>query len=193
MLKLEPEKRGFQHLPRGPADANISEKHVWLHKTFCCSKNFEKMLWKVIFCCAYDAAERSVTCKRFENAASRAKTNVILTSRNYLCYSYVTDYDVSFCDGPEMLILKTAKPCINSTWIALFLIHPFLRVKTWLLKACDTAFYVFYSHINEEGLKMSSRLNLPSYDSYRLLIFWRSKLLYTRKTIFVSNKTSIIF
>ena len=28
VLKSEPERRGFQYLPRGPADANISEKHV---------------------------------------------------------------------------------------------------------------------------------------------------------------------
>ena len=29
MLKPEPERRGFQPLPRGPADVNVSEKHVW--------------------------------------------------------------------------------------------------------------------------------------------------------------------
>ena len=28
---------------------------------------------------------------------------------------HVTDDDVSFCDGPGMLIYKIAKPCINST------------------------------------------------------------------------------
>ena len=28
VLKSEPERRGFQHLPRGPADVNVSEKHV---------------------------------------------------------------------------------------------------------------------------------------------------------------------
>ena len=52
---------------------------------------------------------------------------------------HVTD-DVTFYDGPGMLIHKTAKPCINSMWIAL-LIHEYLPVKTWLLKTCDTAFY----------------------------------------------------
>ena len=29
VLKPEPERRGFQHLPRGPADVNVSEKPVW--------------------------------------------------------------------------------------------------------------------------------------------------------------------
>ena len=42
------------------------------------------------------------------NAISRAKTNVIATV-------HVTVDDVSFYDGPGMLIRKTAKPCINST------------------------------------------------------------------------------
>ena len=28
MLKPEPERRGFQPLPRGPADVNVSEKHI---------------------------------------------------------------------------------------------------------------------------------------------------------------------
>ena len=28
VLKLEPERRGFQHRPRDPADVNVSEKHV---------------------------------------------------------------------------------------------------------------------------------------------------------------------
>ena len=28
MLKPEPERRGFRPLPRGPADVNVSEKHV---------------------------------------------------------------------------------------------------------------------------------------------------------------------
>ena len=69
----------------------------------------------------------------FENAASMAKTNVISTV-------HFTDDDVNFYDGPGMLIRKTAKSCINSTWITL-LIHGFVPVKTWLLIACDTAFY----------------------------------------------------
>ena len=51
--------------------------------------------------------EKHVTCERFENAASRAKTNVIAAV-------HFTDDDVSFYDGPGMLILKTAEPCINS-------------------------------------------------------------------------------
>ena len=53
-------------------------------------------------------ARKRVTCKRFENAASRAKTNGTATV-------HVTDDDVSFYDGAGMLIRKTAKPCINST------------------------------------------------------------------------------
>ena len=77
--------------------------------------------------------EKHVTCERFENAASRAKNNVIASV-------HFTDDDVSFYDGPGMLIRKTAKPCINCTQIA-FLMHGFVLLKTWLLIACDTAFY----------------------------------------------------
>ena len=79
-----------------------------------------------------NGAKKHVTLERFKNAASRAKTNVIATL-------HFTDDNVSFYDGPEMLIRKTAKPCINSTWIAL-LIHGFVLVKTWLLIAFYTAF-----------------------------------------------------
>ena len=59
----------------------------------------------------------------FWNAGSSAKTNVIATV-------YFTDDDVSFYDSPEMLIRKTAKLCIDSTWIAL-LIDGFVLVQTW--------------------------------------------------------------
>ena len=76
---------------------------------------------------------KHVTCESFENAASRTKINIIATV-------HVTDDDVGFCDGPGMIILKIAKPCINSTWIAL-LIHGFVPIKTWPLTVCDTAFY----------------------------------------------------
>ena len=102
-------------------------------KHFFCSKTLETLLQKLLFTCTYNGTEKHVTCERFENAASRAKTNVI-------AFVHFTDDDVSFYDGPRMLIRKTAKPCINSTQIAL-LINGFVLVKTRLLIACDTAFY----------------------------------------------------
>ena len=34
VLQPEPEKRGFQHLPRGPANVNVSEKHVLMFYLF---------------------------------------------------------------------------------------------------------------------------------------------------------------
>ena len=48
---------------------------------YCCikyfrSKTLEKWLQKVIFTCTYNGTEKHVTCERFENAASRTKTNV---------------------------------------------------------------------------------------------------------------------
>ena len=77
-------------------------------KHFFHSKTLEKLLQKVLFTCTYNGAEKHVTCKRFENNASRAKTNVIATV-------HFTDDDVSFYEGAGILIRKTAKPCINST------------------------------------------------------------------------------
>ena len=53
VLKPQPERRGFQHLPRGPADVNVSKKHVWLlllHKNiFFSLENFEKIALKGSF------------------------------------------------------------------------------------------------------------------------------------------------
>ena len=49
-LKPEPEWRGFQHLPRGPADVIVSEKHVWsllLYKNIRWSKCLEKVFFRV--------------------------------------------------------------------------------------------------------------------------------------------------
>ena len=67
------------------------------------------------------AQEKHVTCARFENAAPRTKTNAIANV-------HFTDDDVNFYYGPGMLIRKTAKPCINSSLIAL-LIHGAVLVK----------------------------------------------------------------
>ena len=55
-------------------------------KTFCRSKTLEKLLGKVLFSCTYNGVEKHLTCKRFENAASREKTNIILTSFSYMHY-----------------------------------------------------------------------------------------------------------
>ena len=77
-------------------------KHIFFSKTL------EKLLQKVLFTCTYYGAEKHVTCKRFENAASRAKSNVIATV-------HFTDDNVSIYDGPGILTRKTATPCINST------------------------------------------------------------------------------
>ena len=76
-------------------------------KHFFRSKTLKKLLQKVLFICTYNDTEKHVTCESFENATSRAKTNVIATL-------HFPDDDVSFYDGPGMLIRKTAKPCINS-------------------------------------------------------------------------------
>ena len=74
-------------------------------KTFFRSKTCLKKFFFPVPIMVWKSMLRGKAC--FENAASRAKTNVIATV-------HVT-YDVSFYDGPGMLIHKTTKPCINST------------------------------------------------------------------------------
>ena len=120
--------------PKGSGELKSMFDRYYCINIFFCSKALEKLLQKVLFTCTYNGAEKHVTCEHSENAASRAKTNVITTV-------HFTDDDVSFNDGPGMLICKTAKPCINSAWIAL-LIHGFVPVKTWLLTAWDTALFM---------------------------------------------------
>ena len=138
------ERLGFQHLPGsgfntslGAQQMLVYQKSIFEHyyyiKTIFRSKTLETLLQRVFLTCVYKGAEKHVSCEQFENAASRAKTNVIATV-------HFTGDNVSFYDGPGMLIRKTAKPCINSTWIAL-LIHGFVLVKAWLLIVCDAAFY----------------------------------------------------
>ena len=83
--------------------------HKHLHKTIFLLENFGEIASKKFFLSVPIMARKSMLpANVFENAASRAKTNVIATV-------YFTDDDVSFYDGQGMLIHKTAKPCINST------------------------------------------------------------------------------
>ena len=77
-------------------------------KHFFRSKTLEKLLQQVPFTCTYNGAKKHITCERFENVAFKAKTNII-------AIVHFTRGDVSFYDGPGMLIRKTAKPSINST------------------------------------------------------------------------------
>ena len=72
---------------------------------YCCirhffrSKTLEKLLQKVLFTCTIMTGE------------STLPANVLYIPLP----GYFTDDDVSFYDGPGMLIRQTVKPCINST------------------------------------------------------------------------------
>ena len=61
--------------------------------------NFGEIASKMFFTCSYNGAEKHVTCESSENAASRAKTNAIVTV-------HFTVDDVSFYHGPECLFVK---------------------------------------------------------------------------------------
>ena len=52
-----------------------------------------------------------------------------------------------FVNGPGILMHKTYRPCINSTWIAL-LLHEFVPVKPWLLIfLCNNLNLTYYERI----------------------------------------------
>ena len=79
----------------------------------------------------YNGAQKHEGFVGFEKAYSKTKTrHPNVTELHSFLYRLL----------PRMRICKEQKPCVNSTWIAR-LIHGFLPVKTWLLIACDTAFY----------------------------------------------------
>ena len=75
-----------------------------------------KMLRKVLFSCTSNGAERHITCKRFENAASRA---------NVGCHFEVTLYTLLMMTSDFVTALEClyVKPCINSMWIGLLIYH----------------------------------------------------------------------
>ena len=108
-------------------------------KSFCHLKTWEKRFEK-FFLYYYNGAQKHEGFEGFRNACSRAKTYVILTSLNNVHFYARYCWWRQCLRRPRMRICKVQKPCINRTWIA-WLIHGFLPVKTWLLIACDTAFY----------------------------------------------------
>ena len=134
-------------------------------KSFCHLKTLEKRFKKIIF-----VAQKHEEFVGFENACSRAKTYVILTSLNYIqlyaCYCWWRQFlwwlRIHKCS-------KVQKPLFNSMWLA-WLIHGFLPVKkTWLLIACNMTFYPIISiECTESGwifpfrLAHRKQLNLPN-------------------------------
>ena len=54
----------------------------------------------------YNGAQKHAEFVGFENAYSRVKTYVILTSLNYGISMHVTVDNVSFCDGLECVYVK---------------------------------------------------------------------------------------
>ena len=137
VLKPEPERQWFQHLPRCLADVNVSEKHVW-SLLMCKNIFFVWKLWKN--CLKKFFLPVPIMTWKSMLPANVLKTPLPGQRLNVISTVHITHDDVSFYEGPGMLICKTAKPCINSTQIAL-LIQGFVLVKIWLLIAWDTAFY----------------------------------------------------
>ena len=105
-------------------------------KSFCHLKTLKKNLRKVHFCIYYNGAQKHEGFVGFENACYRAKAYIILKSLNYVHIYAPYCWWCQLLSQPKMYIYVKYK----SMWIA-WLIHRFLPIKTWLLIACDTAFY----------------------------------------------------
>ena len=92
---------------------DVSEKHPLFDRYYCIKnifsvENLGEIASKSFLSVAVMARKSTLPRERFENAAFRAKTNVIATV-------HFTDDDVSFYYDPGMLIRKTVKPGINSS------------------------------------------------------------------------------
>ena len=113
--------------PRGLADVSVSENHVWsllLHKVHFVTWKLWKTPLKSSFLHYYNGAQKHAGFVGFENACSRVKNYVILTSLNYVHFYARYCWWRQLLWRPRMRICKVQKPCINSTWIA-WLIHGF--------------------------------------------------------------------
>ena len=135
--------------PRGLADVvyqkTMFDRYYWI-KSFCHLKIWNNA-WKSSFLYYFNGVQKHEGSIGFDKACSRAKTCIILSSLNYVQVCALCWYS-QFLWRPRMRICKVQKPCINSTWIA-WLIHGFLPVKTWLLIACNMAFYAIIFIYNE--------------------------------------------
>ena len=108
-------------------------------KSFCHLKTLVKHFERFIFLLLYWRT-KAWRIRRFWKWLFQSKDlchpNVTNLVHFYACYCWWRQ----FLWRPRMCTCKVQKLCINSTWIA-WLIHGFLPVKTWLLIACDSAFY----------------------------------------------------
>ena len=124
---------GFNY-PQGVQQMLMHQKtmfdHYYCIKSFCHLKTLEKRFEK-LFLYYYNGVQKHEGFVGFENAWSRAKTCLILTSLYYVNSNALYCWWLQFLWRPRMRICKVQKLCINSTWIG-WLIHGFLPVKTWL-------------------------------------------------------------
>ena len=149
VLKPEPERQGFQHLTRGTADVNVSER---MFDRYYCIKTssffFAPKLWRNCF-------------KTFSlpvpimTQISMLPANVLkmpLPGQRLMSSLLCTLLMMTsvFMTALECLFVKPQSRALTAL-IAL-LIHGFVLVQTWLLIACDTAFYAIllhkYIHVN---------------------------------------------
>ena len=123
-------------------------------KSFSHLKTLEKMLRKVHFCITI-MARKAWRIRRFWKHLFQSNdlrhSNVTKVRCFYAHYCWWRQVLLH----PRMRIYRVQKPSIDSTWIA-WLIHGILSVKTWLLIACDMAFYTIISSLSHNWTLTSS-------------------------------------
>ena len=60
---------------------------------------------------------------------------------------HITVDDINFYDGLECVYVKYKSRALTASGLR----HVFLPVKTWLLIACNTAFYAIISNVQDSG------------------------------------------
>ena len=144
----------------GPADVNVSERHVWsllLHKNIFLLENFRENASKRSFF-VYSTLALKDTLPA--NAASRAETNVMLTARNYVCYCTCYWWWHQFlCRSRNAYGVKVPSTSSLSVYTKV-LAHNLNDIRNWasliglLLRTCWCLLSVFLIYCSDEWEKL---------------------------------------
>ena len=114
---LKPKPEWFQHLPIGPSRCKCIRKSYW-SLLLDNSKTLEKRLRNILSYVPTMAWKGTVPGYNLKTPLPGQMITPVWRHKITFATVHVTDEGVRFCDGPVMLVCKTTKPCVNSTWIA---------------------------------------------------------------------------
>ena len=142
VLKPEPEKRVFKHLPRVQQmlmyPKGMFDRYYCI-KYFFAQKLWRKLLQKVLLTCTFMARKRTLSVNVLKTPFPRQRLTSLL-----LCTLLMM---TSVCMmAPECLFVNQQSRGFTARKWPCF-IHGFVLIKTWLLIMCDTAFHVIIHFI----------------------------------------------